>query len=54
MPNQWYSEFRYKIYEAMERVLPKLNQIEEDFYKEFGKKYTGPLELYNTEMLKLF
>ena len=25
MPNQWYSEFRYKIYEAMERVLPKLN-----------------------------
>lgn len=49
MPNQWYSEFRYKIYEAMERVLPKLNQIEEDFYKEFGRKYTGPLELYNTE-----
>lgn len=49
MPHQWYPEFRYKIHEAMKRVLPKLNQIEEEFYKEFGRKYTGPLELYNTE-----
>ena len=49
MPHQWYPEFRYKIHEAMQRVLPKLNQIEEDFYKEFGRKYTGPLELYNTD-----
>ncbi|HOI76389.1 MAG TPA: pyruvate ferredoxin oxidoreductase [Methanofastidiosum sp.] len=49
MPHQWYSEFRYKIQEAMDRVIPKLNQIEEDFYKEFGRKYTGPLELYNVD-----
>ncbi|KYC46016.1 MAG: Ketoisovalerate oxidoreductase subunit VorA [Candidatus Methanofastidiosum methylothiophilum] len=49
MPHQWYPEFRYKIQEAMERVIPKLNKIEEEFYKEFGRKYTGPLELYNTE-----
>jgi len=49
MPHQWYPEFRYKIHEAMQRVIPKLNQIEEEFYKEFGRRYTGPLELYNTE-----
>ncbi|NYT04352.1 MAG: pyruvate ferredoxin oxidoreductase [Candidatus Methanofastidiosa archaeon] len=49
MPHQWYPEFRYKIYEAMERVIPRLYQIEEDFYKQFGRRYTGPLELYNTE-----
>lgn len=49
MPHQWYPEFRYKIYESMERVIPRLNQIEEDFYKQFGRRYTGPLELYNTE-----
>lgn len=49
MPHQWYPEFRYKIHEAMKRVIPKLNQIEEDFYKEFGRRYTGPLEHYNTD-----
>ena len=49
MPHQWYPEFRYKIHEAMKRVIPKLNQIEKEFYKEFGRKYTGALELYNTK-----
>lgn len=49
MPHQWYPEFRYKIYKAMERVIPRLYQIEEEFYKQFGRRYTGPLELYNTE-----
>ncbi len=49
MPHQWYPEFRYKIHEAMKRVIPKLNQIEEEFYKKFGRKYTGALELYNTK-----
>ncbi len=49
MPHQWYPEFRYKIQEAMKRVIPKLNEIEDEFYDLFGRKYTGPLELYNAQ-----
>lgn len=49
MPHQWYPEFRYKIQEAMKRVTPKIIEIEEEFYRLFGRKYTGPLELYNTK-----
>jgi len=49
MPHQWYSEFRYKIYKSMEKVIPKLNKIEKEFNKEFGRNYTGPLDLYQVE-----
>jgi len=49
MPNQWYSEFRYKIYKSMGEVIPKLNKIEKEFNKQFDRNYSGSLDLYMTE-----
>ena len=39
MPHQWYMELRYKIAEAQEKALHKLEEIQKEFGDKFGRHY---------------
>jgi len=48
-PNS-YMEFKKMQWDAMERAKEKIKKINDDFYKNFGRKYgNGLIEEYNTE-----
>jgi 2-oxoisovalerate ferredoxin oxidoreductase alpha subunit len=45
---EWYMEFRYKIAEAMDRSRKKIQQVNKEFNKMFGRSYEM-LDLYRCE-----
>lgn len=44
-----FTEYRYKHAQAMQRVKGKLEEIEADFQRAFGRSYGGQLEKYRVE-----
>lgn len=49
MPDQWYSEFRYMIAEAMDRAKVRLREVDKEFKKAFGRSYNGLLDTYRCD-----
>jgi 2-oxoisovalerate ferredoxin oxidoreductase alpha subunit len=48
VPPHLYMEFRYKIFEGMEKARGKLKIVQKEFERKFGRKYEN-LELYGCE-----
>ncbi|EQD44535.1 pyruvate flavodoxin/ferredoxin oxidoreductase domain-containing protein, partial [mine drainage metagenome] len=44
-----YVEFRHQVAEAMDRVLPKLEEVESEYARQVGRVLGGPLVGYRTE-----
>ncbi len=44
-----YVELRKKHFAALERVKDKLQQVDDEFYKAFGRRYYGQVEEYRTD-----
>ena len=48
MPD-WYMDFRYKIFEAMEKVPEKVEEVNKEFEEVFGRDPGGLIEEYKTD-----
>ncbi|MBC7347926.1 MAG: pyruvate synthase subunit PorA, partial [Clostridia bacterium] len=44
-----FAEYRYKHSLALERVKAKVEAVEEEFYRHFGRRYGGLVETYRAE-----
>jgi len=49
VPPELYTEYRYKMCAAHERAKAKLDEIDREFAKVFGRSYGGQIEEYRTE-----
>ncbi len=52
MPEGPFMEFKYKGYEAMMRAKAKIDEVDEEFRKKFGRGYGGLVEEYSTDKAK--
>ncbi|UCE44494.1 MAG: pyruvate ferredoxin oxidoreductase [Candidatus Bathyarchaeota archaeon] len=46
---EWYMEFRYFMYEAMEKARKLIPKIDKEYGEKFGREYGGHLERYRCE-----
>lgn len=46
---EWYMEFRYFMYEAMENAKKLISEIDEQYRRKFGRGYGGHIERYRCE-----
>jgi pyruvate/2-oxoacid:ferredoxin oxidoreductase alpha subunit len=44
-----FAEFRYKTQQAMERAKAKIDQVENEFFEIFGRRYGGMVDTYKTD-----
>ena len=49
VPPELFTEYRYKMCAAHERAKAKLDEIDTEFAKKFGRSYGGQIEEYRTE-----
>ncbi len=49
VPAELFTEYRYKMCAAHERAKGKLDEIDKEFEKKFGRSYGGQIEEYRTE-----
>jgi len=49
VPPELYTEYRYKMCAAHERAKAKLDEIDREFGKQFGRSYGGQIEEYRTD-----
>lgn len=49
VPAELFTEYRYKMCAAHERAKAKLDEIDREFGKQFGRSYGGQIEEYRTE-----
>ncbi len=48
-PDEWYPEFRWKIFEAMEAAKKRIKEADAEFAKAFGRSYGGLIDAYKCE-----